>query len=602
MPDRPKTFKFVASDSSGYSPSCKQTRRACENCRKRKRRCAHGSRLAPQSTAAINARQGDKILTVTETATDPTTAASHNDRTQIPPEAHTDGESRFVGNTDPEGALFIANRPALTSNGIRQHDLGVWLQLPLEKPRSSFIAYPDHLISSVLFSHLKEQCLSVLPSQADIGALLGIYMENIHPIFPVLDYEAYQSMAANSPEKTLLSQSICLAASRERRAKQYLRLPHMSQTDTSQGLSSAVTTLLALGLVQDKLILVQAMSLTSFSTQFSGDRQEPAELLSRAICHAHTLGLHHKCHASTEYNEKTRTRIFCCLYALDILTSACLGRPVQLHHRDFGRDLSSSVAAQEGCFQLFLRVIQLMDRVIDIYRPGEDSTWKGAFPSFQDLLEELPADMPEIPMHLIATIEVLYHAVAILSCHSTNLHGISRTRSSESHIRQSLSTSRVTYIVGEEFRNKLSLFPFIPYAVALALRASYHNLHQSKAAIFRDRARKQFNANCQILRQLGDDFYSASLMADLAERLINETARQEDGDARGNQEINAPCPPDDAPLEARTDLWGQGDSMQCPDLNEARSHDIGLFDPMSFLGIFDNFEHEIEAFGGMGHR
>lgn len=32
-----------------------------------------------------------------------------------------------------------------------------------------------------------------------------------------------------------------------------------------------------------------------------------------------------------------------------------------------------------------------------------------------------------------------------------------------------------------------------------------------------------------------------------------------------------------------------------------QSYDAGFFDPMSFLGIFDNFDLEIGAIGGMNH-
>lgn len=32
-----------------------------------------------------------------------------------------------------------------------------------------------------------------------------------------------------------------------------------------------------------------------------------------------------------------------------------------------------------------------------------------------------------------------------------------------------------------------------------------------------------------------------------------------------------------------------------------QSYDAGFFDPMSFLGIFDNFDLEIGAFGDMNH-
>ncbi|KIA75364.1 hypothetical protein HK57_00147 [Aspergillus ustus] len=604
MPDRRRVFKFVAGDSR------KQPRRACESCRKRKRRCAHGTRFEMQasrhasteSTSPRIVRPEGGVITVPATGTNSGIAGISKNQTHGQRGANADGESWFVGNTDPEGALLIATRPVSTSHEIKQHDLGVWLQIPLDKPRPSLISCPDPLISSVLLSHVKEQCLTVLPSQDDMEALLQIYKENIHPIFPVLDHDAYQSMALDSPEKTLLSQSICIAVSRDRRAKQYLRLPtqpHMSHSNTSQSIKSAVTTALALGVVQDKMVLIQAMTLTSLFTQFSGDRQEPAELLSRAICHAQTIGLHHKS------QEKIEARLFCCLYALDILTSACLGRPVQLHRRDFGHDLSLSIAAQEGCFQLFFRVIQLLDYAIEIYRPGGHSAWEGTFPSFEDLIDEVTEGLSQIDVSLIATIEVLYNAVAILSCHSTNLHGISRTRSSESHLRQTLSASRVTYIVGEEFREELSLFPFVPYAVALSLRASYHALLQSKAAIFRDRARRQLRANCRILRELGGDFYSASLMADLGERVINETGGQEGGDSRRNrQEDLQPYPPGDTAAGSgnSADVWVQdnNNTAQFPDSTGGTGpSDIGLFDPMSFLGIFDNFEHEIEAFGGM---
>ncbi|KAL4868427.1 hypothetical protein BDV12DRAFT_169701 [Aspergillus spectabilis] len=591
MQNQEKVFTFVANNSSGLPRARKQTRRACEFCRKRKRRCTHGSRLASQSLAT------QSRLTV---STDDTPSLELPIDQTLCSGDRIDGESWFVGNMDPEGAFLIAARPASDSKEIRQHDLGVWLpagnaylQLPVKRRRSSVISYPDPLISSLL----REQCLNVLPSPDDMAALLRIYMENIHPIFPILDYHAYQSMTATSPEKILLSQSICIAVSKDRSAKQHLHLPavHTSHPDFSQSLSGALSTLVALGLVQDKLVLVQALSLTSLFTQFSGDRQEPAELLSRAICHAHTLGLHHHCYSSPQ-QEQISTRLFCCLYALDILNSACLGRPVQLHRRDFGRDLSASIAAQDSCFQLFLRTIQLMDRVIEIYRPGENGTWKGVFPSFQDLLEE--PDTSDIPMHLVATIEVLYHAVAILSCHSTNLHGISRTRSSESNIRQSLSASRVTYIVGEEFHNQLSLFPFIPYTVALALRASYHSLHQSKAPIFRERAQKQLVANCRILRELGDEFYSASLMADLGDRLIKEIAKQQGGN-RGDEREQEYRLGDDTSSGDTVNFWIQGTSTLDSNSTEARAQDIGLPDPMSFFGIFDNFENEIGAFGGM---
>ncbi|KAJ5146971.1 hypothetical protein N7526_000323 [Penicillium atrosanguineum] len=421
MADREKIFTFVANDSEGLPSNRKQTRRACEHCRKRKRRCAHGPRLAPRVPEKQSPRNttvndtsspaaGQEVSVTTSSGNTNDTAGATQSNSQLQgPGARVDGESWFVGNMDPEGAFLIAASPDSNSGAIRRHDLGVWLparnaysQLAVKKPRSSFISCPDPLISSVFLPYLEDQCLSVLPAPHDMEGLLRIYMENIHPIFPVLDLDSYQAMPSKSPERILLSQTVCIAASIDRNSKQYLNLltVAISHADFSRSLLDAMNTSIALGLVRDKLVLIQSLSLTSLFTQFSGDRQESAELLSRAICHAHTIGLHHRCHSSMpSQKEQISTRLFCCLYALDILNSACLGRPVQFHRQDFGRDLLLSIAAQEGCFQLFLRTILLMERAIEIYRPAENGVWKGVFPSFEDLLQEVGTSTG-IPMHL----------------------------------------------------------------------------------------------------------------------------------------------------------------------------------------------------------
>lgn len=90
----------------------------------------------------------------------------------------------------------------------------------------------------------------------------------------------------------------------------------------------------------------------------------------------------------------------------------------------------------------------------------------------------------------------------------------------------------MTSIVGEEFHNELCPFPVIPYAVALSLRVSYQNLQLAKAEIFQKRARRQLASNCRLLRELGEVFYSASLMANLGEYLIEKgDGQQEPSDA-----------------------------------------------------------------------
>jgi hypothetical protein len=124
---------------------------------------------------------------------------------------------------------------------------------------------------------------------------------------------------------------------------------------------------------------------------------------------------------------------------------------------------------------------------------------------------------------VIATLETFYHAVAILSC-----RGESRdlaARSSSAQVRQSLSAARITSIAGQEFHDQLSMIPIVPYAVSLSLSVAYQNLRHTKVPMYQERARGQIQANCDLLRELGNIFWSASLMADMGEEIVREMDR-----------------------------------------------------------------------------
>ncbi|KAJ5512578.1 hypothetical protein N7463_002130 [Penicillium fimorum] len=564
--------------------------------------------ITPQSSF------GSKVLNTTTSPTGNTDAS----RQERPAYAELERGSRFIGDLNPEGTLLAAASPSGSAGTARQHDVGVWFsdkssrasggfsRLAVKKSRSRFITSPDPLISSVFLPHLEDHCLSLLPGPDDLAGLTHIYLDHIHPVFPILDYESYRNTRSESPEWALLSQAICFAACVSPNSGQYLHLPKMDdvfpRNEFSRAIFGVIRTSLALGLVKDKTVLIQVFALVSLFTQFSGDRQESAEFFSRALAHAHTMGLHLRGQSNSK-SEANSIRLFCCIYALDILNAAFHGRPMQMHARDFGRDLHSCIAAQEGCFQLFLRTITLMDRVIELYRPSSNTAWEEGFPLFEDVLQEF--DAPSVPMHLIATIEVLYHTVAILSCRSITPDD--RSRSSASYMRQSLSASRVTAIVGDEFRNELSLFPIVPYAVSQSLRVSYRSLQQSKTSFFRSRARKQVASNCDILRELGGTYHSASLMADLGEHLLRESDAHQDPnfqtDAAGQQNPELRASSTHITTESTSIGFQRTPSTNSPKPIYQPYHP-NLFDPMSSLDVFENFEHDLDVgaiVGGLFH-
>ncbi|GMF69813.1 unnamed protein product [Aspergillus oryzae] len=507
----------------------RQSSRQCKEC------CIHESRKPPQlpglrtsqDTAAahrlcLKTGQERSIFIGSENTTLPDIQGQF-------PEASFADAFYPVGDWDTKGLFTTMVSPASSSEVTKQYTLRAWL------PTTSGDSYPAATtLRSNNFSYTNYltpygQCFHLLPAPDDMEAILRIYMETIHPIFPVLDYDNYRSKPAKSADKILLSLSICIAASVHPSSGQYFRHVAAYPADFSLMISNAIKSSNTLSLVQDKLILIQSLSLLSLFKLFSGNRQESKDLLSHAISHAHAAGLHYYGHRTPE-KKQASTRALCCLFAIDTIHTACSRYPAQFHQRDFGSRLTSWVAEQEPCFQLFLRTILLLERAVDLSRTADYGGWEGSFPSFEHLLGQVDTS---------TTIEVLYHAVAIVACPSSTSTSACSC-SSEAHPRQALAASRITYIVGEEFYGQLPLLPVIPYAVGLSLRVSWNTMLRSKTLLFKERARKQVLDNCAILRSLGGVYSSASCMADLAERLVYEQESKEEGGKNANENQEPP--------------------------------------------------------------
>lgn len=239
-----------------------------------------------------------------------------------------------------------------------------------------------------------------IPEGSDFRVLYKIYLKDIHPIFPVLDCDVFEALSPSSPERGLLRQALCIAASTSPMAKGYLKTPSRSAGYTSRDefikdMVFSIRYLLSIGLVKDKIILVQVLSLVALFTQFARDRDLSAELSASAVGYCHTSGLHLQGQI-TRGNDRlgsVHIRLFCCVWALDKLNAAFHGRPVMMHERDIGRDLETCFAQQEPCFQLFLRTVSLLDNIIELYRPRKDLSVipEHDFPLFEDVVEKSSA-------------------------------------------------------------------------------------------------------------------------------------------------------------------------------------------------------------------
>lgn len=128
-----------------------------------------------------------------------------------------------------------------------------------------------------------------------------------------------------------------------------------------------------------------------------------------------------------------------------------------------------------------------------------------------------------IPL-LTATVETLYHSVAMLSHRCNSLQH--PDRSSVSYLRANISVPRLITIMRTNFGgSSLSSFPFIPYALSHALRVSYRELRFSRIPLQRSIARDQLLGICDLLGHFTKVYGFVRRLVALAVKTVEEMDR-----------------------------------------------------------------------------
>ena len=494
--------------------------------------------------------------------------------------------SRFVGDLNPEGMFREATGSASNLEASQKGDVGIWLSSApagssssSSQPSQFITSRPPPIMDRFLLPFVKEHCLTCYPPQADFDKLKAIFIQKIHPIFPIIPLEALDGDVSD-PTTVVLRQLVSLAAGMDPDAAQHLRLWNrglelLTPADFSQSISSSVRAILETSIIADRVLHIRALTLLSLYTQptCAEESDLPAQLGGRAIQHIQTLGLHLLRYDAPNSDELET--LFCSVWALDRVNGAVYGRPYLLHERDIGANLEACIRKRPPCFRLFLLVCQWLDQVIELYRPGPSAEASGTekvayidLPVLEAMIVE--ADALKVPSSLIgtsarkcsesiwtnlaATIETFYHAVIILSCRLARpgtLPAASTLPPPSANARRSLAAERIACAVP---RDCLSPVPFVPYAVSLALSVEYRKMRHSRLPMFRARAMTAFRRNCEMLRNFGDYFWSANVVAELGERVIKEMERAAGTlnrettplpvENHTNPEIPAPAPSD----------------------------------------------------------
>ncbi|SPQ24542.1 cb79ad8b-ce1a-4679-8f56-029cf405b5ce [Thermothielavioides terrestris] len=463
----------------------------------------------------------------------------------------------FLPPTSPHESRPPAARDRSTGSPKLVDDIpGPFFSVPKEDGTRFTIHVQDTAKFATLAQTLANRALAdkVMPSDAEWKALRDIYLAKIHPIFPIYDESTLLVLPEEPTLRGLIQASVCLAAATDPEAGRFLTFKNHvlgaspSQTvvpydEYSRGVAELINKRLAelqesrrISLVQQ----IQVMALTCLYWQPANptERFEPMSLYARLVALVHTHGVHLDVLARTQAcrpqnRQRSGSRLFKCLYALDRLVGAIGGRPFMFHNYDLMR-VPRPEADDPPIFRLFIALILLLDQVVELYRPSPKISYVD-IPVFEHMVIDAGAEGE--PDSLLATLEVLYHAIGVLSvrmprdrfrtapeCDTLPGPRTEHLPPSSVNARRSHGADRILDVTRDY---RLSPMPFIPYALALSLGVAYRKWRFSRLPMFRTRGGADFKKVLPVLQDMGAIWSSARLNGQLGQAVVLKLDRNE---------------------------------------------------------------------------
>ncbi|KAE8141267.1 hypothetical protein BDV38DRAFT_296798 [Aspergillus pseudotamarii] len=542
-------------------------RRACNECRRRKRRCNHqlrtssGGSSSPSHNLVWTESQtvsqtndsgaGSRIQWTNAQELSPSPSSRPVQGEQDQPSPHRPEEpeqqrqrqqnqtqeslrldahasphtTRFVGDLNPEARLLGETTTPEDAQEMAPGEVGVWVQ-----PRRSSKCAPGGeglpqagaaVISPSRNSKRSHPPVSDILPHRTIKALSDIYFANIHPMIPLLDEAEYWQQMSRGTIPSPLVHVVCLLAAKDNTAGQHLKLIQSRDAvvpvrEFCCQLYVSLSTVLSRRTTLEKTTLIRILGLLSLHQEGNEGMDESSSCIAQAMHSAQSLALHLP--RPNDVRNELR-RIFWCLWILDRLNAATNSRPcvmadIDIAVPDLTPEESGSVA-----FDVCFRIAKILNQVIALYRPtAKDpaSGWDTDFPGFEQVMDEMHAW--QLSSSTIATLHIFYLATAILAHRLKTITTLPSP--TPARLRQQLSAIQVIrYMQDSDRLDALHPFPVVVYAASLALSVSYQQLRYSRLPGEQEDARHDFNTGCDILQELRLKWVSADAMASLAHRI-----------------------------------------------------------------------------------
>lgn len=233
--------------------------------------------------------------------------------------------------------------------------------------------------------------LPLLPNAEDRSALADIYFMRVNALLPIIDDDSRSQDELSIP----VLQAMCLVASQDCNAEDYLRLPYSPTPLGARAFASQLYSNLKQSIrdrpERDKISLIKTLALMSLYSEGPDGAEEASMHLAQAIHHAQTIGLHL---GRSSGHGRSQARLFWSLWCLSKLNAALNGRPQLISDRDIGLKIEDAYELCGPATKVLLDVSQLLSRVIEIYQPTAPPDVFGIeedFESFENILDRCQA-------------------------------------------------------------------------------------------------------------------------------------------------------------------------------------------------------------------
>ncbi|RMZ89488.1 hypothetical protein DV736_g3272, partial [Chaetothyriales sp. CBS 134916] len=456
---------------------------------------------------------------------------------------------RFVGDTNPESIL--ADLSSRSKGSPRISRIGTWV----ERQKGPNIAN-DEIINAhfedrpppvpksgektptnvekygkgeggrrTLPAHYRNYLQSVgafrvLP-KATQDALITTYIACIDGILPVLDGGKLLQDYTAGRASIFLIQAVCLVTCKIPEVSGFLRLyengPLLDPIPFARSLHTGLEAAMKADLEIDRVTKIQILTLMHLHNDGPGGIEESSLHLSHAIHDAWTSGLH--IHTSGRTTKDQYSMLWWTIWTLDKINACIGGRPIMIADRDI--DIARPPLEdnpKSAAITVWIRLGDLLDKIIDYYRPACDADATGCetdFPSWQSLLEGVDTDNFHYDSHL-TLLELCYNVIAILSCRNSSPNTVSYNRriTASDRIESLLSNPRDQYMY-------IPPLPLVPYAVSLSLTVVYRRLRDHHYHNDPDQIQSALTVRCEMLENLSTYWWTAHGMAQLGRKALS---------------------------------------------------------------------------------